>query len=96
MTYMKQINDELIECSAEEIAEIETMIASQPVGYNQWLLDNVLETRNALLASTDWWVVPDRTSTAEQLAYRQALRDITAQSGFPTEVVWPTKPEVTP
>jgi hypothetical protein len=26
-------------------------------------------------------------------AYRQALRDITAQSGFPNEVVWPTKPE---
>jgi hypothetical protein len=31
--------------------------------------------------------------TSEQTAYRQALRDITAQAGFPTNVTWPTKPE---
>ena len=49
--------------------------------------------RDRLIASTDWWATTDRTMSAEQTAYRQALRDITAQSGFPTEVVWPTKPE---
>ena len=50
--------------------------------------------RDGLIAETDWWVMPDRTATADQLAYRQALRDITSQAGFPNEVVWPTKPEV--
>lgn len=35
----------------------------------------------------------DRTMTAEQAAYRQALRDITNQPGFPTDITWPTKPE---
>ncbi len=48
--------------------------------------------RNALLAGTDWWATSDRTMTAEQAAYRQALRDITDQAGFPTNITWPTKP----
>jgi len=51
------------------------------------------EKRNALLAETDWWATSDRTMTAEQTAYRQALRDITDQAGFPTDITWPTKPE---
>ena len=48
--------------------------------------------RDGLIASTDWWALPDRTMTAEQTAYRQALRDITDQDGFPTNITWPTKP----
>jgi hypothetical protein len=48
--------------------------------------------RNALLAETDWWMLPDNTVTDEQVSYRQALRDITAQDGFPTEILWPSKP----
>jgi hypothetical protein len=49
--------------------------------------------RDKLLATTDVWALSDRTMTAEQTAYRQALRDITDQSGFPTDITWPTKPE---
>ena len=49
--------------------------------------------RDKLIAETDWWATSDRTMTAEQTAYRQALRDITDQSGFPTDITWPTKPE---
>lgn len=49
--------------------------------------------RDKLLAATDWWANSDRTMTAEQTAYRQALRDITDQAGFPTDITWPTKPE---
>ena len=48
--------------------------------------------RNGLLGSTDAWALSDRTMTAEQTAYRQALRDITGQAGFPTNIAWPTKP----
>ena len=48
--------------------------------------------RNTLIASTDVWALSDRTMTAEQTAYRQALRDITGQAGFPTDITWPTKP----
>jgi len=49
--------------------------------------------RNLLLVETDVWALSDRTMTAEQTAYRQALRDITGQAGFPTNITWPTKPE---
>lgn len=49
--------------------------------------------RNALLAETDWWAVADRTMTQAEIDYRQALRDVPAQAGFPDNVTWPTKPE---
>lgn len=48
--------------------------------------------RRDLLAETDWWAVGDRTMTQEQIDYRQALRDITDQAGYPTDITWPTKP----
>lgn len=48
--------------------------------------------RNSKLTETDWWVLPDRTATDEQLAYRQALRDITDTYSSLDTVVWPTKP----
>ncbi len=54
--------------------------------------EKVRETRNKLLAETDWWASSDLTITQEQIAYRQALRDITIQDGFPFNVTWPTKP----
>ena len=49
--------------------------------------------RDSLLSETDVWALSDRTMTAEQIAYRQALRDITAQAGFPEDPAWPTKPD---
>jgi len=50
--------------------------------------------RDMLLAGTDWWAGPDHTMTAEQAAYRQALRDITDHSNWPnlSDSDWPTKP----
>ena len=49
--------------------------------------------RDQLLAETDWWVFPDSPdATAEQLAYRQALRDLPANTTDPANPVWPTKP----
>jgi hypothetical protein len=49
--------------------------------------------RDIRLAETDVWALSDRTMTAEQTAYRQALRDIPDQAGFPHDITWPTKPE---
>ena len=51
------------------------------------------QKRDSLMTETDWWVLPDRTATAEQLAYRQALRDLPANTVDPANPVWPTKPE---
>ena len=50
--------------------------------------------RNAKLAETDWTQLVDSpVDHAAWAAYRQALRDITAQAGFPWTVEWPTQPE---
>ena len=55
-------------------------------------LAELRKQRNLLLLETDWWVLPDRTPSDEQLAYRQALRDITDNYSSPDSVVWPTPP----
>jgi DnaJ-domain-containing protein 1 len=48
--------------------------------------------RDRLLAGTDWWAVSDRTMSAEQTAYRQALRDLPANTTDPANPTWPVKP----
>ncbi len=53
---------------------------------------SVRQLRDDLIAEIDWWATSDRTMTAEQTAYRQALRDIPDQAGFPADITWPTKP----
>jgi hypothetical protein len=51
------------------------------------------EERDKRIAETDWWASSDRTMTAEQTAYRQALRDLPANTTDPANPVWPVKPE---
>tara|TARA_R110001606_G_C15233954_1_gene635417 strand:- start:70 stop:390 length:321 start_codon:yes stop_codon:yes gene_type:complete len=50
------------------------------------------EKRGIDLAESDIWALTDRTMTDEQIAYRQALRDLPSQEGWPTNITWPTKP----
>jgi hypothetical protein len=56
--------------------------------------EEVREIRNKMLKSSDWTQVLD--AAVDQVAwatYRQALRDIPQQEGFPATVVWPSQPE---
>jgi len=57
---------------------------------------NIRYKRDLLLQETDWIVVKaydqNQNIPAEWNVYRQALRDVTAQEGFPYSVTWPTKP----
>lgn len=48
--------------------------------------------RDDLLRETDSWALSDRTMSQDQIQYRQALRDIPAQQGFPFNIEWPIKP----
>jgi hypothetical protein len=56
--------------------------------------DSVRTERDRLLKESDWTQIldapVDRNAWA---AYRQALRDVPSQAGFPWDVQWPTKPE---
>lgn len=49
--------------------------------------------RDHLLAGTDWMAAGDRVIAPAWRAYRQALRDISAQPGFPYTINWPVRPE---
>jgi len=53
----------------------------------------VREQRNTKLAETDWTQLTDApVNSAAWGTYRQSLRDVTDQSGFPWEITWPTAP----
>ena len=55
--------------------------------------NEVRTQRDALLAETDWTQVADAPVDAQAYAdYRQALRDVPQQSGFPGDIDWPVKP----
>lgn len=60
------------------------------------LAEEARALRNSLIAQSDWTVLADAPLSAAQktawAAYRQSLRDVTAQAGFPVDVVWPVKP----
>lgn len=54
---------------------------------------DIRSIRNSLLASSDWTQVSDAPVDKEAWAtYRQELRDITLQPGFPDNITWPTAP----
>ena len=60
--------------------------------------DMVRRKRNSLISGTDYYILPDYPSTPDGIEavkqYRQELRDITLQSGFPRNVQWPSLPSV--
>jgi hypothetical protein len=54
----------------------------------------VRQQRNELLSACDWTQLPDSPADHEAWAtYRQELRDVTAQEGFPWNVTWPEEPQ---
>ena len=70
---------------AEIQAELARLIAEEP--WKQLRL-----RRDQLLTETDYLALSDQTLTAEMAAYRQALRDLPANTTDPANPVWPVKP----
>lgn len=54
----------------------------------------IRERRNLLLRSTDWTQLLDIQINYREVfaVYRQALRDVPQQSGFPENFNWPVEP----
>jgi len=53
--------------------------------------DSVRAERDQKLAASDWTQLPDVNVDKQKWAdYRQKLRDVTDQPGFPLNVIWPT------
>lgn len=55
---------------------------------------SVRQRRNELLNQSDWTQAADipADTKSKWTTYRQNLRDVPTQSGFPNSVTWPTKP----
>lgn len=53
------------------------------------------QERAVRLSATDWTQLPDVPQSLKDkwAPYRQALRDITKQEGYPKNIVWPTQPQ---
>ena len=85
----KYVNGVLTPLTAVEITELETSLG---VMESDRLANKARIERDSLLAETDYLALSDNTMSAAMTTYRQALRDITEQAGFPTSVTWPTKP----
>ena len=66
-------------------AELDRLIAEQP-------LEKLRSKRNQLLSETDYLALADSTLTDEMRTYRQALRDLPANTVDPANPVWPVKP----
>lgn len=58
--------------------------------YLDGLSESVRAERDKLLADTDWWANSDVVMPDEIKNYRQFLREVPQQEGFPTNVEWPT------
>lgn len=82
---IKVVNGVEVTLSEDEIAAVNAENASQ----QDYL---VRKQRDSLLQQSDVYALADRITDA-WTAYRQALRDIPSQAGFPASVTWPTKPE---
>jgi len=80
----KVVNGALVSLTSAEIAARDLT--------KNW--NNLRKERQALLMESDWKLLEDSgvTNKEEWKTYRQALRDLPANTTDPTNVTWPTKP----
>jgi len=77
--------------STDELTTVQ-FTAEEEATYDEYDLQNIREKRDALLKNTDWWGASDRTMTTAQTNYRQALRDLPANTVDVANPVFPTEP----
>ena len=93
MPRYKMLHGERVQFTAEEEAARDAEEAENLASINNILQSKqVREERDRLLAETDYLALSDVTMSSAWATYRQNLRDIPAQSGFPNSVTYPTKP----
>jgi len=78
-----------IPLTAEEIQEREAYERDVLPGLQ---MEQLRQRRDKLLTETDYLALADSTLTDEMRSYRQALRDLPANTVDPANPVWPVKP----
>ena len=77
----------------DNVVTVQDQIDAKVAADNAALEATERATRDDLLKATDHYGLSDVTMTEAMTAYRQALRDVPQQAGFPQTITWPTKPE---
>ena len=77
MPRYKMVGNNRIELNAEELAELNARETEWSNNAFNRAIENLRQKRNGLLQETDWWGASDNTMSAEQIQYRQELRDLT-------------------
>lgn len=87
----KMVDGVLMDMDEADIARYEAMTADQEAQKAV----NARRERDDKLKETDWTQLPDVPEAIRNAytAYRQALRDVPTQEGFPNDIVWPELPE---
>lgn len=84
------------DCSIQQVDGEYQIVENPPVSIGV-LAENVRSERNRRIAETDYYMMPDYPSDPnnieEMKVYRQALRDIPKQEGFPSKFTWPDVPK---
>jgi hypothetical protein len=93
----RKVNGVLVPLTETEIAAREAEEAAWVAAAGARVAATNVVIRDKLLAETDWMVVrsvenPSKPVSQAMRDYRQALRDLDQQAGWPTDIVWPIKP----
>ena len=92
MARFKNVDGTRIQLSPQEELEVDEREAAWEASADVRAAEEVREKRNAALAVTDYVGLSDYPVKAGELEYRQALRDVPQQAGFPNTHTWPIKP----
>jgi hypothetical protein len=88
------------EVQGDKVLRVYSNVAKPQDQLDAIAASNVRAQRDQLLTATDWRVIKALEAGQPQdfgwAVYRQALRDVTAQDGFPHAVVWPNDPNWVP
>jgi hypothetical protein len=83
------------DCSIQQV-DGGYQIIQNPEPDDSMVAEAIRNKRNILIGETDYYLMPDYPSNPQNLeelkVYRQALRDVPKQEGFPRDVRWPDVP----
>lgn len=84
------------DCSIQQV-DGGYQIIQNPEPDDSMVAKAIRDKRNNLIGETDYYLMPDYPSNPQNLeelkVYRQALRDVPKQEGFPMDVRWPDVPK---
>lgn len=84
------------DCSIQQV-DGGYQIIQNPEPDDSMVAEAIRNKRDDLIGETDYYLMPDYPSNPQNLeelkVYRQALRDVPKQEGFPRDVRWPDVPK---